>query len=163
MTYLLILFINYMSGISVHAFHVSVCEIVFDEEERQLEITHRIFLDDLELGLNQWSDQRVDVLNPSDPKALDELIGKYLSEKTSYQLNGKNMVSKYLGSEREEAVMYCYQVITDVKKMKALNVTNEVLMDLYDDQSNIIHVENSGLTKSMKFSAGESTGEVIFD
>ena len=163
MTYLFLLLINYVSGMPLHAFHVSVCEIEFDAREQQLEISHRIFLDDLEIGLTDWSSEKVDVLNPSDPKLLDQMIGKYLSENTNYTLNGKEVKATYLGSEREEGVMYCYQVITDVKKVKTLKVTNSLLMETYDDQINIIHIESYEESKSLKLSNSESWGEMIFE
>lgn len=163
MTYLFILLINYISGTPLHAFHVSVCEIVFDNDQRQLEITHRIFHDDLELALTEWSGQKVDILNPSDPQWLDSLIGGYLQEKTIYTLNGKDVKSNYLGAEREEGVMYCYQVIPSVKKLKSLNVSNTVLMEIFDDQSNVIHVESQDETKSLKLDVGLSYGFVKFE
>ncbi len=147
----------------LHAFHVSVCEIAFDEKQKQLEITHRIFLDDLEIALTDWSKEKVDVLNPHDPKKLDRMIGKYLVERTSYQLNGKPVSATYLGSEKEESVMYCYQVITNVKKVKSLKVTNKTLMETYEDQSNIVHVINGDRMKSLKLSKSETWGEVDFD
>lgn len=163
MTYLFLLLINYMSGMPLHAFHVSVCEIEFDEKQRQIEITHRIFLDDLEMALTNWSKETIDVLNPSNPKKLDEMIGRYLSERTTYTLNGKKVSATYLGSEKEESVMYGYQVITDVKKMKSLKVENLLLMETYDDQTNIVHIESNGESKSLKLSNSDKSGEVIFD
>lgn len=163
MTYLFLLLINYVSGMPLHAFHVAVCEIEFDDNSRQLEITHRIFLDDLELALTEWSSERVDVLNPTDSKKLDEMIGKYISEKTVYTLNGKTVSANYLGSEKEESVMYCYQVITDVKKVKSLKVRNTLLMETYDDQKNIVHIECGDQMKSLKLSDSETWGEVTFE
>lgn len=147
----------------LHAFHVSVCEIEFDDKKKQLEITHRIFLDDLEVGLAQWSKEKVDVTNPSDSKQLDQWIGKYLSERTSYVLNGKKAEAEYLGSEKEDGVMYCYQVISEVKKLQTLKVTNTVLMETYDDQSNIVHVEKFDESKSLKLSNSETWGTVSFE
>lgn len=152
-----------MSGIPLHAFHVSVCEIEFDQDKRQLEITHRIFLDDLEVGLSKWSNEKIDIFNPADPARLDDLIGRYLTEKNTYTANGKVVTAKYLGSEREDAVMYCYQVITDIKRLKTMKVSNATLMELYDDQTNVIHIEHSEEIKSMKLSKDESVDEVVFE
>ncbi|MEO9965362.1 MAG: DUF6702 family protein [Reichenbachiella sp.] len=151
-----------MSGIAPHAFHVAVSEIEFDEDKRQLEITHRIFLDDLEQGLSAWSGQAIDILNPADPANLDMLIGKYLSEKTSYHINGKLATANYLGSEKEDAVMYCYQVIKGVKKVKSINVSNKVLMEIFEDQSNVMHITNASETKSLKLNESEPNGQVNF-
>ncbi|MDW3208989.1 MAG: DUF6702 family protein [Reichenbachiella sp.] len=163
MTYLFFLLINYVSGMPLHAFHVSVCEIEYDEKQRRLEITHRIFLDDLEIALTDWSGEQVDVLNPPDFKQLDQMIGKYLTERASYSLNGKSVDVSYVGSEKEESVMYAYQVISNVKKVKSLKVTNTVLMETYDDQTNIVHMESGDQMKSLKLSGSETWGEVRFD
>ena len=163
MTYFFLLLINYMSGMSLHAFHVAVTEIEYDGKSSQLEITHRIFIDDLEVALTEWSSEKIDILNPSDPAKLNELIGKYLSEKTSYILNEKEVEVKYLGSEREEAVMYCYQFVSDIKKVKSLKVSNTVLMETFDDQTNIVHVANNETNMSLKLSKNENSGEVSFD
>ena len=148
---------------SLHAFHVAVTEIEYDGKSSQLEITHRIFIDDLEVALTEWSSEKIDILNPSDPAKLNELIGKYLSEKTSYILNEKEVEVKYLGSEREEAVMYCYQFVSDIKKVKSLKVSNTVLMETFDDQTNIVHVANNETNMSLKLSKNENSGEVSFD
>ena len=148
---------------SLHAFHVAVTEIEYDGKSSQLEITHRIFIDDLEVALTEWSSEKIDILNPSDPAKLNELIGKYLSEKTSYILNEKEVEVKYLGSEREEAVMYCYQFVSDVKKVKSLKVSNTVLMETFDDQTNIVHVANNETNMSLKLSKNKNSGEVSFD
>jgi len=163
MTYLFLLLINYMSGMPLHAIHVSVCDIDYDVKKQQLEISHRIFLDDLEVTLSSWSGEPVDVMNPSDPKELSRMIGRYLDEKTSYTLNGKLATAKYLGSEMEEAVMYCYQVITNVKKIKKLKVRNTALIESFGDQSNVVHIKIQEVSKSLKLNASEIWGEIVIE
>ncbi|UXX80939.1 hypothetical protein N7E81_07480 [Reichenbachiella carrageenanivorans] len=163
MTYLFLLLINYISGMPLHAFYVSVANIEYDAKSKQVEISHRIFLDDLENGLTEWTGEQVDVLNPTTPEQLDEIIGKYLNAKTSYQVDGKSVTAQYLGSEKDDGVMYCYQVISSVKKLKSLTVTNTILMEIFDDQTNIIHMKKVGDTKSLKLNNKERSGTIVFD
>lgn len=148
--------IFYMNGFMLHDFHVSICEIEYDQERKALEITHKLFLDDLEQGLNlKAKNGNIDVTNPKDKIVFQQTMNKYLLENFSVIVNGKQVVLNYLGSEIEEDVMYCYVDIIGVKKLKSISVKNTLLMQVFDDQVNIVHVEVEGKTRSMKLSNGD--------
>lgn len=165
MLYSILLVINYVSGVLMHDFHVSVCEIQFDEKSRALEVTHRIFLDDLEETLKNWSgDRKIDVLAPSDSLKFQEMLGKYIMGNFSISTNGKKSGLRYLGSEIEDDVMYCYIEVTGVKKLKSLGVENTILMEQFDDQVNLVHILRKGeKTKSLKLDSKRSAGTVSYD
>ena len=40
----------------LHPFHVSVCDVDFKEESKSIQVSQRIFLDDLEKALNEKYD-----------------------------------------------------------------------------------------------------------
>ena len=44
----LICAVFFFGSMAIHPFHVSVCEIEFDQKTEALQITQRIFLDDIE-------------------------------------------------------------------------------------------------------------------
>ena len=56
----------------------------------------------------------------------------------------------FLGFERDDPAVICYIEIENIKKFKTIEVRNEVIMDLYDDQSNIVHVTYKGPVKSVR-------------
>ena len=151
-----------------HPFHVSVCTIYFNEAEKSLQITHKIFADDLETTLNnagyRMADNGyVDVLNPTDRKALDATIEKYLRQHFSITLNGKTPAAQYLGYEQEELALWCYMEITGVEKIDAMGITYTVLLEQFDDQINLVHVNYKGAIKSLRLDHEQESDKVVFD
>ncbi len=154
----------YLSGALTHAFHISVCEIEYDQERKSLEITHRVFLDDLETTLKTWSgDQNIDVINPKVDSDFQKILGKYLLEKFTIKVNGKETQLSFLGSEQEGDVMYCYIELTGVKKLNSIDITNKIFMDKFDDQMNMVHIYKGEKTTSTKFSKNKTDFMLDFD
>ena len=123
----------------LHPFHVSVCEITFNKESGGLEISQRIFIDDLETTLNNKYDQQLDLLNPTDRPLLRKLLNNYLTASIQISINEKLMEFQFLGYELEEVGIWCYLEIQKIEKIDRLTINNEILMEEFDDQSNIIH------------------------
>jgi len=120
-------------------------------ETNSIEVSHRIFLDDLEVGLKKFHElERLDTYKPADPDELDKLIGEYLKKKVFVVVNGQDKTFNFLGSELEGDARWCYYEIEDVSSIKEIEVTNVALMDVFDDQQNIVHMKNNGVMKSYK-------------
>lgn len=134
-----------------HPFHVSVTDMEHNAETNSIEVSHRIFLDDLEVGLKKFHKlERLDTYKPADPDELDKLIGEYLKKKVFVVVNGQDKSFNFLGSELEGDARWCYYEIEDVSSIKEIEVTNVALMDVFDDQQNIVHMKNNGVMKSYK-------------
>ncbi|MEO1053937.1 MAG: DUF6702 family protein [Bacteroidota bacterium] len=150
-------------GSSMHPMHISVCEIVHDEDSKALQITQRIFLDDLEDALKLRGNLTgFDIMNPDDPKLIDKMLKDYYAESFEIMLGKKPAEIKYLGSEIDKDVMWCYLEVQKVKKVENIQVSNTILMDLFDDQTNIIHVSYDGKIKTMKLQDKNRVDQVIF-
>ena len=163
LNYIFLLFYG-MNGFLLHDFHLSICEIEFDKESKALEITHRIFLDDLEEALRKWSgDETVDVLNPKDKDQLQLMIGGYVLDHFSVRVNDKINVLSFVGAESEADVMYCYVEMTNVKKVKSLYVENKILMKEFDDQTNVVRFNKDGQTTSARLTSDELIFSKEFD
>ncbi|OEK06946.1 DUF6702 family protein [Roseivirga misakiensis] len=134
-----------------HPFHVSVTDIEHDVKSKSVQVSHRIFLDDLEVGLKKFHKiDRIDTYKPSDEQVLDSLIGNYIKTKVSFLINGSKKEITYLGSELEGDGRWCYYEILDVEKVDEVEVTNVALMEVFDDQQNIVHFKSKGKLKSYK-------------
>jgi hypothetical protein len=156
LSFLNIFFICVISGI--HPYHISVCDIEHDSEGRSLQVSQRVFLDDLEEVLNERFNVRIDVTNPQNPAYRDSLIQLYLFENIDIKVDGKNKKRSYLGNEIEEDGMWCYIEYFGVKKITTLEITNTVFFSKFDDQANIIHVKYEGKTKSLKLDRADPSG-----
>ncbi|MFY0591534.1 DUF6702 family protein [Roseivirga sp.] len=134
-----------------HPFHVSVTDIEHNAETKSVQISHRIFLDDLEMGLKQFHKiERLDTYEPENLQVLDSLIGTYLKKKVSFLINGSKEEFTFLGSELEGDARWCYYEISDVETVNEAEVTNMALMETFDDQQNIVHFKSKGKLKSYK-------------
>ena len=143
-----------------HPIHVSVTEISFDEKERELEIIARIFIDDLEASIRKANGQPE--LTLSGPST-DQLVRKYIESRFRISLDGRPQNAKYLGHEIEGEAMLCYIQVSNIKKWKEIEVANSMITELYDDQSNLVHVTKSGKVKSLRLMRDNPSGKLSFD
>lgn len=149
----------------LHPFHISVCSINYAREEKSLQITVKIFADDLEEALNQPSANNasyIDVLNPPDPAQLDSIVHDYLDQHLDFTVNGQALEPHFLGFEREDLTMWCYLEITDIAELEKVKVQNTLLLNTFDDQVNIVHVKANDTVKSMKLAHNQTVDTITF-
>lgn len=148
----------------LHPIHLSVSEINYSEKDKALQITSRIFLDDLELSIrNQLNQPELDLLQPGPSQTTEQLISDYVLKRFSVKLDGKLQKANFLGFEREDPAVICYIEIENVKKFSSIEVKNEVIMEIHDDQSNLVHVTYKEPVKSMRLTRDKSSGILTFN
>ena len=146
-----------------HPVHVSVNEINYSVKDKAIQITSRIFADDLEAAIRlERKDPALNLLEPKNGHTTDELLAEYLSAHFRMKLEGKSCKTRLLGHEVDEMAVVCYIEIAGVKKIKTLDVFNDVITELYGDQSNIIHVTYQGPVKSVRLTAEEREKQFTF-
>jgi hypothetical protein len=147
----------------LHPLHVSVTEITFDPKDKELEITSRIFIDELEEAIQEELKRpSLDIFNPGKDVTTDQLVSNYLASRLLLKADGKEMKVKYLGHEVEGDALIAYAYAPGVKKLKAIEVTNSTITELYDDQSNLVHVTVGTKTKSLRLMRNEVMGKLTF-
>ena len=148
---------------AVHPIHVSVTEIEMDEKDKRLEIMMRIFTDDLELTLRKKTNQpELDLLSLSE-KGRDEIISSYLNDHFKISLDGKSQKSNYIGHEQEEAALIIYIEVPNVKKWKAIQIQNDIIMETHADQSNLVHVTVRENVRSLRLTKNNPVDKLTFD
>lgn len=148
----------------LHPIHVSVTEINFNEKNKSLEITSRIFIDDLELSIRAGKrNESLDLLHPGEGVTTDQLAGEYLREHLRVKVDGKSPKINYLAHEIDDLAMVCYLEIEGVRKLRTIEVTNSVIQETHADQSNLVHVTYRGPVKSMRLTRDKPTGTLEFE
>lgn len=158
--------LSFLSAVLImaHPIHVSVTEIAFDEKEKELEIVARIFLDDLETAIQESRKQPdLNLLEPGPDITTDQLVSAYLLEHFKISIKGKAQKIKYLGHETESEAMLCYIQVSNIKKLETIEVFNSVITELYDDQSNLVHVTVRGNIKSLRLMRDNPLGTLTFE
>jgi hypothetical protein len=133
-----------------HPFHVSVVEINHNSADKNLEISCKIFTDDFERVLRQNYKTKIDIINPADRAAVDKLVSDYIRTHLALVVDGKPAVFTYLGYEREDDAIYSYVEVPNTALPKKIDITNQLMYDLFDDQTNLVHVLVGGNRKSSK-------------
>jgi len=74
--------------------------------------------------------------------SVDDLIMRYLMEKTSLELNGKKVDYQLVRKETNFPALTCYlKVSPEITELKSISVENSMMLELYDDQRNMVHVK----------------------
>lgn len=149
--------------ILLHPLHLSVTEIMLDENEKELEIMLRVFTDDLELAIRSTkNDATLNLLNPANTTT-DKLAWEYLQSRFKLTIDGKVQSLKYLGHETDEDVLIFYIQVQPVKKFKTIGITNSILTEQYEDQSNLLNMTVRDKTKSLRLMRDNPSGSLAFD
>lgn len=150
--------------IALHPIHISITEVTHNEKVKALQLTVRIYVDDLETSVrNQVREPELDLLNPGKDRTTDALVKAYLAERFFVKVDKKLVKQNYLGHEMEGPAMVCYIEIENIRKFTSLEITNRVIHETYDDQSNLVNVNYQEKVKSMRLTVEEPTGVVVFE
>jgi hypothetical protein len=147
-----------------HPVHISVTEINYSEKDKALQITSRLFIDDLELSIRaKRKEPELDIMEPRAPLTTKQLVIDYLTEHFKVKLDGKPCKLNFLGVEKEDLSLICYIEIENVKKMKTLEVFNDAIMGTHEDQSNLVHVTFKSPVKSARLVYSKPSEKFIFE
>lgn len=160
-TFLFVFFTQ--SYATIHPIHVSVTEIEMDEKDKRLEVMMRVFADDLELTLRRSTNQPdLDILAISNEQR-DALVSQYLQSHFKVSLDRKLHKHQYLGHEQEDLAFIFYIEVPNVSKWRKIQVMNNIIMETYDDQSNLVHVTVKEKVRSLRLTKNNPTDELEFD
>jgi hypothetical protein len=147
-----------------HPIHASVTEINYSEKDKALQITSRIFIDDLELAVRaKRNDVDLDITQPKNGLTTKQLVKEYLADHLKIKVDGKPVKLNFLAVDSEEAAFLCYLEIENVKKIKTLEVFNDVITETHNDQSNLVHVTYKGPIKSARLVGNHPTEVFKFE
>ncbi len=134
----ILLIIAYMSmGFSIHPFHASITELKYNSEHQLLEVTVRLFTDDLGMAIGE-----------------EILIGKEQNENQSQKIRDyvqKNLIIgdpsqekalqlSEVGQETEYDISFVYFEIRDFTLSESYEISQTVLFDQFEDQANIVNL-----------------------
>ena len=145
-----------------HPLHLSISELVLNQKNGNLEISHRIFVDDLQDALKERTGIVLDLTKPKDAQLAQEMVGDYLQQHFRLQLNGKAVRPNYLGYEVEEDAIWAYMEVPKVRKISDVNVQNTLFFKRFTDQLNLVNVKVGDKLQSLRLDAGEPSGSLQF-
>ncbi|MFD1615558.1 DUF6702 family protein [Gelatiniphilus marinus] len=137
-SFLLVLIIPLLAFAPVHKYYVSVTQITYVRQQASVQITSRIFIDDFENVLRKRYDENITLAGKNEPKTVDAYIERYLNQKLKIKINNKAAKLNFIGKEYDADIMLCYLEIEGVKSIDTIQITNQLLFDLFQEQQNIV-------------------------
>ena len=159
---ILVFSVLFLSSFAVHKFYVSVTQIDYVQSKKRIELTSRIFIDDLEKGLNKRFNKKVNLTSTKELPEAEELIKSYLKEKIKISINKKPQNIEFLAREVEGDVLILYTKIAISKKINTFEIYNSLLTEVYADQQNIVHTNINSNKKSILLTNIELKGKIDY-
>lgn len=133
---------------TAHDYYVSITQIEYVKDKKEVQIISRIFIDDFEKLIRKRYDPDLTLAAEIESPKVDFYIEKYLNEKIKIRINDQDRDATFVGKEYEGDIVYCYLQIENVESIKTFEITNQVLFDLYKDQQNIVRTKINDKSKS---------------
>ncbi|WP_269221801.1 MULTISPECIES: DUF6702 family protein [Flavobacterium] len=156
----LVLLTFFMSSFGVHKFYMAIYQINYVPEKKMLQITSRIFIDDLNKALEKKYNKKVCIGNDKETVESIDLLKKYFSEKLTIKVNGLSKPIHFLSKEMDGDVLVCYLNCKDLSKINSVEIFNSLLLDCFSEQQNIMHINAYGKKNSFLFTE-TSTKQVL--
>ena len=133
-----------------HPFHSSIFSLKFNDNLRSIEITIRVFANDLEKTINQINNSNIIIDNDDNMKDVDSLIFNYINKTIFLSINEKECDLGWVGKEFETDIVWLYLEILDIdKKIKKIISENRFLFSSFEDQLNIMNFYIHGKQKTV--------------
>ena len=145
-----------------HPFYVSVTEINHNARSQEVEISCRIFYDDLERTLEKQYHTHVDIVKPADKTKMNQLLNDYIKKHLIVKADGKQLALSYVGYEIQEDAAWTYFEVKGINKVKKFEVHDDLLFTEHPEQINMLHVTVGGQRKSTKLSNPDSDAAFEF-
>lgn len=133
-----------------HKFYVSVTTVEYAPKEESLQIISRIFIDDLERALLERYDLKTALGTPEESTQGTAYIERYFNSKFTVFVNGEKRKYTFLGRKYDRDQVICYLEISGLPEggLESVGVQNEILMDVFEEQKNLVHLKVLGQKKS---------------
>lgn len=125
---------------SSHPYHVSVTEIKFVSEEKRLEISTKLFAEDIESRLKKIHGSYLDVTAVKDSALVYQLLSEYFQKNLSISINDRTVVYNVIGFEKKDDVVWVYSEATKVPHPDKVCLDLSLLFDEIKTQENMVHV-----------------------
>ena len=139
-----------------HKFYLSVYQIEHNAAKNRVEVTARIFIDDLEKAMKEKYKKDFYITTSDETKDAKKHLRNYLNEQFKLELNGTLQQLEFVKETVEDNQLICYLKVNYSKKITTFGLLNSVLLTSFSDQQNLVHVNMNGekesflLTKSKK-------------
>ncbi len=135
-----------------HPFYLSVTDLKYKSDEKTMQASVKVFVNDLETALKKINQKPIDLLHPKDTMQLDKILATYLAKHLTLKVNSEVRQFDFIGFEIEQEAIWMYLEYKSCPSPKKVEIENSLLYDFIKEQSNIVKLEVNGKNQSSKVS-----------
>ncbi len=161
---LLILCVPLCLSMGVHKFYVSVTQVEYYAPDKAVQITSRVFIDDMEKALEERYGVDLLLATAKESPQADAYIEKYLQAKFAVRIDGEPAAWYFLGKKIDGDMIVLFLEVPDInlENLRTVEIQNEVLMDVFEEQKNIVHFKFGDRKKSFVLLRERNSGMLNF-
>ena len=144
----LVLFFG-LSSMAMHKFYVSIYQLNYAPKKKMIQITSRLFIDDVNDALEKKFKKRTYFALENETPEDEVFLKNYFAEKFIIKVNGVSKALNYLSKDIDGNVVICYFSVKDLPKISSVAIENSALMELNEEQQNIIQANINGEKQSL--------------
>ncbi|CAL2078705.1 conserved protein of unknown function [Tenacibaculum sp. 190524A02b] len=140
-----LLFLNF----TIHKNYIAYTEIEYKEDKKSVQIIMNIFVDDIELAVNKEYKTDLKLADKNEDPKSDKYLLKYLNNHSTITINDQKKAYKFIGKEYYGNILSFYLEIENITSFKTIEVQNDILIEHFPDQQNLIRVTVNKNRKSL--------------
>ena len=138
---------------AAHKYYTSLAQVEYNAEEKTVEVTLRVFADDLELALTRRAGREVSLDRTKDA---DRLVLAYLRDTFKIRnRDGEAKALKWVGMELRAGVAWLYVEAEMPEGLAGARLRDHVLFELFAEQVNTVSVRYQGAKADLIFARGD--------
>jgi len=147
------MYVTFAFNITAHPIYLSTTEVEYKEKMKSLEISVKIYADDLEQVFSAQKKEKIELGTDREHVKAKAYIMEYLQKHLRFLADEQRLNYTYIGHEAggrsDMFAMYVYLEIKDVAMFKTLKVENSILVAEHANQLNFVacHTKSKGLIK----------------
>ncbi|WP_028892092.1 DUF6702 family protein [Tenacibaculum sp. 47A_GOM-205m] len=159
---IIILLVLPLLSFTLHKYYVALTEIEYKEDSKSIQMIMNVFMDDIELAINKDYNTNLQIASKNQLANIDDYFYKYLQQHFKVIINNKETSYKFIGKEYDGDIVYFYLEIENVSLPKSIKIENNILVDHFPDQQNLIKATVNKKRKSLFLSSTNDKGLLKF-
>ncbi|SDX31140.1 hypothetical protein SAMN05444411_104180 [Lutibacter oricola] len=143
---------------TLHKYYVSMCEIEYVQEQKSVQITLGLFIDDIEDTLDKDLNTVTNLATTSEIKNVDTLYYNYLKKHFNLTINNTVKNFTYIGKEYDDDIVRFYLEIENIEQLQQLEIKNTCLFNYFEEQQNIIKIKVKDYHKTFYLTKNNDKG-----
>lgn len=142
-----------------HDIHLSVVRMSMEEDPKVIDLTVQVFLDDLMNSVGLTPGEPL----PDDYTSADDLLQKFVHDHLTIIINDSIIQPIYVENvSSTPAVWITYEISDPPFPIESIHVQNDIMLDLFDDQLNMLHIELPDHTSAYQLDSETTSTTITF-